>query len=134
MFELRFDTGPVVALDDRGADLPAAGHCDEYRRLVGAAAALVLDAPHKLRAAADELLVGLDDAIERRPPSWRRSIISRIACPIFQAVFWLTPRRRASTTDEIPLLDVRTRKKAWIHSFSGSLVACSGVRVVTVNW
>jgi hypothetical protein len=51
------------------------------------------------------------------------SINSRIACPIFQAVFWYTPRRRAITTEEIPLLDVSTMNIAEIQIRRSSLVA-----------
>ena len=37
------------------------------------------------------------------------------------------------TTEEIPLLDVSTRKIAAIHTRRSSLVECIGVLVVTVN-
>lgn len=64
----------------------------------------------------------------------RSSIISRIAWPGFHAVFWFTPRKRAITTEEMPLEEVSTRNIAAIQIRRSSFVAWSGVLVVTVNW
>lgn len=51
-----------------------------------------------------------------------------------QAVGWLTPRASAKRTDEIPLSDCRINHRPLSQTRKGSLVACRGVRVVTVNW
>ena len=51
-----------------------------------------------------------------------------------QAVGWLTPSASASRGDDTPLSDCRMNHRPFSQTLSGSLVACSGVRVVTVNW
>lgn len=64
---------------------------------------------------------------------FRSPIISRIACPIFQVVFWFTPSSRAITPEEMPLLDASTRNIAQIQIRKLSLVPCIGVSEVTVS-
>ena len=50
-----------------------------------------------------------------------------------QAVGWLTPSASARRIEDSPLSDCRISHNALSQVLSGSLVACSGVRVVTVN-
>jgi hypothetical protein len=50
-----------------------------------------------------------------------------------QAVGWLTPSASAKRMDDSPLSDCRISHSALSQVPSGSLVACSGVRVVAVN-
>ena len=53
----------------------------------------------------------------------RRAITAMILCFMVQAVGCLTPRRRPSSTEEIPFFAVTIRWTAANHSVSGSLVA-----------
>jgi len=46
----------------------------------------------------------------------------------------LTPSASARRMEEMPLSDCSISHKPANHTRSGSLVACRGVRVVTVNW
>ena len=50
------------------------------------------------------------------------------------AVGWLTPIASANRTEEIPSSDCRINHRPVNQTRSGSLVECSGVRVVAVNW
>ena len=50
-----------------------------------------------------------------------------------QAVGWLTPTASARRTEEIPLSDCKMSQRPVSQTRRGSLVECSGVRVVTVN-
>jgi hypothetical protein len=49
------------------------------------------------------------------------------------AVGWLTPSASAKRMEEMPLSDCSISQRPDSHTRSGSLVACRGVRVVTVN-
>jgi hypothetical protein len=50
-----------------------------------------------------------------------------------QAVGWLTPSASARRIEDSPLSDCRIGYDALRQVLSGSLVACSGVRIVAVN-
>ena len=50
-----------------------------------------------------------------------------------QALGWLTPIASAKRTEEMPLSDCRMSHRPVSQTRSGSLVECSGVRVVTAN-
>jgi hypothetical protein len=50
-----------------------------------------------------------------------------------QAVGWLTPSASARRIDEMPLSDCSVSQRPDSQTRRGSFVACSGVRVVTVN-
>ena len=62
-----------------------------------------------------------------------RATINRKACPIRQAVGWLTPNASANRTDDMPLSDCNISHKALNQVLSASLVECKGVWVVAVN-
>ena len=57
-----------------------------------------------------------------------------IFCFIAQAVGCLTPRRRPSSTEEIPFFAVTIRWTAANQVVSGSLVAWKIVPAVTESW
>ncbi len=50
------------------------------------------------------------------------------------AVGWLTPSASVKRMEDSPLSDCRISHNALSQMLSDSLVACSGVRVVAVNW
>ena len=72
------------------------------------------------------------------PASGTRSSRSRIACISLcfscQAVFWLTPSWRASSSDEMPCLDCVTRWMARNQVVSGSRVLAKSVPAVRETW
>ncbi|MNL57381.1 hypothetical protein D3C87_1809380 [compost metagenome] len=63
-----------------------------------------------------------------------RAAMRRSACPIRQAVGWLTPRASARRTEDKPLSDCSISHMPFSQTLRGSFVECSGVCVVTVNW
>lgn len=79
-----------------------------------------------------KLAAGLDDARQWRTAAVVHHLPDRVTEPPGGCLG--ETQKRDMTTDEIPLLEVTTRYMAWIQVHSGSLVACSGVFVVTVYW
>ncbi len=80
--------------------------------------------------AADMQQVGLDRPVQRLAQAAHQPAQTMPEPP---AVAWVTPRNSANRGEDTPLADQRTSQSPFSQTDSGRLVACRGVRLVTVN-
>jgi len=95
--------------------------------------AFMLQAPLESGSTAEVFLVKLDNAHKERQFGRYRGHHRPNGMTKLPNCFLLVPMNRASTIDEIPLLELAIRYIAVNQVNSDSFVECNGVLVVTVN-